>query len=77
MSRSLYNPSLEDINTYIDQYGENPQYHTLKAGEIKEFEDHVADLLESKLIERMLWQSPPANSNYEKRREELRKVIRV
>jgi len=75
--RTLYNPSLEDISTDVDKYGEKPQYFTLKAGNIAEFEDFVADLLKEKLVERMLWENPPNNKNYEKRRIELREIIEV
>ena len=52
-TRSIYNPSLEDIFTDYDKNGEHPEYHILKAGDIKEFPHHIADLLEEKLIEKI------------------------
>ena len=75
--RSLYNPSLEDVETDVDKNGPNPEHYVLKAGAIKEFPNHVADLLEDKLVEKMLWKNPPGNKNNEKKREELRRIINV
>jgi len=76
-NRSIYNPTLKDIDTWADKNGDNPEHHILKAGEIKEFTSYIADLLEEKLIDRMLWTSLPANKNKEKRKAELRAIIRV
>lgn len=75
--RTIYNPTLEDIDTYSDKNGPNPEHHILKAGEYKEFPNHIADLLEEKLVEKMLWANIPANKNKEKRREELRRLIKI
>jgi len=76
-NRSIYNPTLKDIETWADKNGDHPEHHILKAGEIKEFEPHIADLLEEKLIDRMLWENLPSNKNKEKRKDELRVIIRV
>ena len=75
--RQIYNPDEEDITTDFDKLGDNPQTFTLKAGEIKEFPEHIAVLLEEKLATRMLWKSLPANHNKEKRYNELLDLIRV
>ena len=77
MSKTLYNPTLEDVETYVDKLGPNPEHYTLKAGDIQEFPDHVADLLKEKLANKMLWDSPPANKNKEKRLKELYALIEV
>lgn len=76
-TRSVYNPSIEDIETDIDKFGSNPQHFILKAGEIQEFPSYAADILEEKLATRMLWQSLPANHNRDKRMKELLSIIRV
>lgn len=76
-TKSIYNPTLDDIFTDYDKNGEHPEHYILKAGEIEEFPSHIADLLEEKLVEKLLWLSMPANKNKDKRREELRKLIRV
>lgn len=76
-TRSLYNPTLKDIETDFDLNGDNPQHFVLKAGEIKEYPTYIADLLEDKLVERMLWENVPSNKNLNKRRSELREIIRV
>ena len=73
----LYNPSAEDITQDVDKKGEHPESFTLKAGDIQEVPDHITPLLIDALVERMLWASPPSNKNYEKRRQELRKLITV
>jgi len=75
--RSLFNPTLKDIETDFDKMGEHPQHFILEAGEIEEFPDHIAALLEKKLATRMLWENLPANRNKEKRYNELLKLIRV
>lgn len=75
--RSLYNPTLDDITVEFDKLGENPETYTLKAGDYAEFPHYIADILEEKLVEKMLWENPPSNKNYNKRREELRGIIRV
>ena len=76
-TKSIYNPTLEDVESDFDKYGTNPQHYILKAGAIAEFPDHIADLLKEKLATRMLWQNMPANKNKEKRLAELYKIIEV
>ena len=75
--KSLYNPTLDDCETWVDKFGPHPEHHVLKAGEIKEFPDYVADLLKEKLATKMLWANLPANKNKEKRLKELYKLIEV
>lgn len=76
-SRSIYNPTLEDITITVDKYGDNPQIFTIKAGEDKELPDHVARIFENKLTDRILWKNPPANKNYTVAKEEILKLIRI
>ena len=76
-TRTIYNPTLDDITTDVDKYGDNPQTFTLKSGEDKEYPLHVAKIFENKLVERILWKNPPANKNYAKRREEILELIRI
>ena len=74
---AIYNPTLEDISTDIDKFGDNPKQFTLKAGDVKSFPKYVADILGEKLIEKMYWANVPSNRDSEGRRKELRKVIFV
>lgn len=76
-TRSLYNPSLDDVEVDLDKLGPNPEHYVLKAGDIQEFPSYVADMLEEKLATFMLWQNLPSNKNKEKRYKELLKIIRV
>ena len=75
--KSLYNPTIDDIETDIYKYGDNPEHFILKAGEIQRFPAYAADIIKEKLATRMLWEALPANRNNEKRLEELYKLIEV
>ena len=77
MSRYLYNPTTEDIKVDSDKYGENPETHTLHAGGIEEFEDHIADLIAEKLANKILWDNLPGDRNRDKRLKEIYAIIEV
>ncbi len=77
MSRYLYNPTTEDITIDSDKHGENPETHTLHAGEIEEFEDHIADLIAEKLANKMLWDNLPGDGNKDKRLKEIHDIIEI
>ena len=75
--RLLHNPSINDVIVDYDKYGSDPETHTLKAGNVEEFDDHIADLIEDKLANRMLWDNYPKDRNRDKYLREIRKLIRV
>lgn len=75
-TRQLYNPTTEDIMTDVDKFGQHPQTFTLKAGDVAEFPEHVASLIETKLIDKLYWAAPP-KSGREKKIKEIQKLIRV
>ena len=72
----LYNPTLEDISTYIDKLGPNPRFFTLKAGDIAEFPDDVGALLKQKLLDKTYY-SRPLKERTEKELERITKLIEV
>ncbi|HEC63857.1 MAG TPA: hypothetical protein ENI23_01030 [bacterium] len=77
MKRLLHNPSHNDITVDCDKHGENPETHTLKAGQIEEFDDYIADLIVDKLSNRMLWENYPKDRNRDKKLKELKELIEV
>ena len=75
-SRQLYNPTTEDITTDVDKFGTHPEIYTLKAGDVAEFPEHVASLIETKLIDKIYWQHPVKRGK-DTKLEEIKKLIRV
>ncbi len=75
--RKLYNPLPEDITIDFDKLGDNPETHTLEGGQVQEFPDHIADLMEDALANKILWRTYPANHNREQRLKEILKEIRA
>ena len=74
--RLLHNPSTNDVTVDCDKHGENPETHTLKAGEVEEFDDYIADLIVDKLSNRMLWDEPIGRgSNRDSKLQELKDLI--
>jgi len=72
----LYNPTLDDVVTYFDKLGPNPQKFTLKAGEIQEFPDKIGELIKQKLIDKIYWENPPKKGRA-KRIQEIKDLIEV
>ena len=77
MGRYIQNPTLEDVETWVDKNGPNPKYYKLKAGEVKKFKNFVADLLVTKLANRMLFSNYPSDKNRYRRIKELKAIIEM
>jgi len=75
-TKTLYNPTLDDVTTDVDKYGENPERYTLKAGDIQEFPDYVAELLKDKLLNILYWNDLPKQGRA-KRLKEVQDLIEV
>ena len=78
MSRTLYNPLLEDFSVDVDRYGPNHQVLTIKAGDVKVFKkDWQAKHLKRHLVNKLLGLHPPKNKNKYAKRKELEKIVEV
>lgn len=75
--RLIFNPTLDDVTVDSDKFGDHPETHTLKAGQMQRFEDHIAELIKEKLVNRMLWKDYPANHNRDARIKELNEQVEI
>ena len=73
----LYNPLIEDFSVDFDKCGLGHKVLTIKAGDVKQFEDWEADHLKKHLVDRLLEQNPPANRNRYAKRAELEMIVSV
>jgi len=75
--KTIYNPLLEDFSVEYDQCGDNHKTITIKAGDVKQFEDWEADHLKKHLVDRLLNENPPSDHNRDAKRLELEKIVEV
>lgn len=75
--KTLYNPLLEDFSVEFDKYGKDHKTITIKAGDVKQFEDWEADHLKKHLVDKLLDMNPPENKNRDAKRDELETIVEV
>lgn len=75
--KTIYNPLIEDFSVEFDKCGPNHKTLTIKAGDVKQFEDWEADHLKKHLVTRLLEDNPPPNKNIPDQISKLEKLVEV